>query len=102
MTATITAEQIVVAAGSRPAVPAIPGLDGVDFHTSDTIMRIAEVPRSLVVVGGGFIAAEMGHVFAAFGSAVSIVQRGPRLLMAEDEAISQRFTDQAPAASTCT
>ena len=91
----ITGEQIVVASGSRPAIPAIPGLDDVDFHTSDTIMRIAEVPRSMAVIGGGFIAAEMGHVFAAFGSAVSIVQRGPRLLMAEDEAVSQRFTDQA-------
>lgn len=92
---TIIGEQIVVAAGSRPVVPTIPGLDGVDYHTSDTIMRIAEVPRSMAVIGGGFIAAEMGHVFAAFGSAVSIVQRGPRLLMAEDEAVSQRFTDQA-------
>ena len=91
----ITGAQVVVASGSRPAIPAIPGLDGVDFHTSDTIMRIAEVPRSMAVIGGGFIAAEMGHVFAAFGSAVSIVQRGPRLLMAEDEAVSQRLTDQA-------
>ena len=90
----IEGEQIVVAVGSRPVVPAIPGLDTVDYHTSDTIMRVAEVPRSLVVLGGGFIAAEMGHVFASFGAAVSIVQRGPRLLMAEDEAVSQRFTDQ--------
>lgn len=91
----ITGGQIVVASGSRPVVPSIPGLDRVDFHTSDTIMRIAEVPRSMAVIGGGFIAAEMGHVFAAFGSAVSIVQRGPRLLMAEDEAVSQRFTNLA-------
>lgn len=91
---TLTGEQIVVAAGSRPDIPAIPGLDRVDYHTSDTIMRIAEVPRSMAVIGGGFIAAEMGHVFAAFGAAVSIVQRGPRLLMAEDEAVSQRFTEQ--------
>lgn len=91
---TLTGEQIVVAAGSRPDIPAIPGLDQVEYHTSDTIMRIAEIPRSMAVIGGGFIAAEMGHVFAAFGAAVSIVQRGPRLLMAEDEAVSQRFTEQ--------
>ncbi len=91
---TLTGEQIVVAAGSRPDIPAIPGLDQVEYHTSDTIMRIAEVPHSMVVIGGGFIAAEMGHVFAAFGAAVSIVQRGRRLLMAEDEAVSQRFTEQ--------
>ena len=90
---TLTGDQIVVAAGSRPDMPDIPGLDQVDFHTSDTIMRIAAIPRSMAVIGGGFIAAEMGHVFAAFGAAVSIVQRGPRLLMAEDEAVSQRFTE---------
>lgn len=90
----ITGDQIVVAAGSRPDVPTIPGLDTVDYHTSDTIMRIAEIPRSLVVLGGGFIAAEIGHVFASFGAAVTVLQRGPRLLMAEDEAVSQRFTEQ--------
>ena len=91
----ISGEQIVVAAGSRPAIPDIPGLDGVEFHTSDTIMRIDAVPRSMVIVGGGFIAAEMGHVFASFGAAVSIVQRAPRLLMGEDEDISGRFTELA-------
>jgi mycothione reductase len=91
----LTAEHIVVAAGSRPVVPDTPGLDSVPFHTSDTIMRVDEVPDSLVVIGGGFVAAEMGHVFGAFGSAVTIIQRGPRLLMAEDEEISARFTEVA-------
>ena len=91
----LTADQVVVAAGSRPVVPAIPGLDRVPFHTSDTIMRVDVVPESLAVIGGGFIAAEMGHVFDAFGSAVTIVQRGPRLLTAEDEAVSARFTEVA-------
>jgi mycothione reductase len=89
----ITAEQIVVAVGSRPIVPSIPGLDAVPFHTSDTIMRIDHVPASLLVIGGGFIAAELGHVFGAFGADVTIVQRGPRLLMAEDEQVSARFTE---------
>lgn len=89
----VTAEQIVVAVGSRPVVPDIPGLADVPFHTSDTIMRVDEVPDSLLVIGGGFIAAELGHVFGAFGARVTMVQRGPRLLMAEDREISQRFTD---------
>jgi mycothione reductase len=89
----ISADTIVVAVGSRPVVPPIPGLDGVPFHTSDTIMRVDEVPRSLVIIGGGFIAAELGHVFGAFGSDVTVVQRGPRLLMAEDEQVSARFTE---------
>lgn len=91
----LTAERVVVAVGSRPALPLIAGLDGVSFHTSDTIMRIPEVPESLVIIGGGFIAAEMGHVFDAFGAEVTIVQRGPRLLMGEDAEVSARFTECA-------
>ncbi len=89
------ADQIVVSVGARPVVPEIPGLDSVAFETSDTIMRIDAVPRRLVILGGGFIAAELGHVFEAFGAEVTIVQRGPRLLMAEDEAVSVRFTELA-------
>jgi mycothione reductase len=89
----ISADTFVVAVGSRPVVPQIPGLDGVPFHTSDTIMRIDELPESLVIIGGGYIAAELGHVFGAFGTDVTIVQRGPRLLMNEDEQISARFTE---------
>ncbi|MGH3840591.1 MAG: mycothione reductase [Pseudonocardiaceae bacterium] len=91
----LTAPQIVVAVGARPVVPPIPGLDTVAFHTSDTIMRVAEVPASLIVIGGGFIAAELGHVFGALGAEVTIVARGPRLLMAEDEQVSARFTELA-------
>ena len=91
----LTAKQIVVAAGSRPVIPAIPGLDTVPFHTSDTIMRIDEVPSSLLVIGGGFIAAELGHVFGAFGAEVTVVGRGHRLLTAEDEEVSARFTELA-------
>lgn len=91
----ITAERIVVAVGSRPIVPAIPGLETVPFYTSDTIMRIEEIPASLVVIGGGYIVAELGHVFDAFGSDVTIVQRGPRLLTGEVEQVSARFTELA-------
>jgi mycothione reductase len=91
----ISADTFVVATGSRPVVPAIDGLADVEFHTSDTIMQIDAVPKSLVIIGGGAIAAELGHVFGAFGSKVTIVQRAPRLLMAEDEQVSQRFTEIA-------
>ncbi|MHA6623221.1 mycothione reductase [Pseudonocardia sp. DLS-67] len=92
---TITAETIVVATGSRPVAPAIDGLADVDFHTSDTIMRIDEVPESLIIIGGGVIAAEMGHIFGGLGARVTMVQRGPRLLMGEDEQVSRRFTELA-------
>ncbi|MET8537601.1 mycothione reductase [Streptomyces sp. NPDC005065] len=91
----ITADTFIVAVGSRPVVPDIPGLDTVAYHTSDTIMRIDDLPASMAVIGGGFIAAEFSHVFSAFGTDVTIVQRGPRLLMAEDEQVSARFTELA-------
>jgi mycothione reductase len=91
----LTGDTFVVAVGSRPLVPDVPGLDTVPFHTSDTVMRIDEVPASMVVIGGGFIAAEFSHVFGSFGSDVTIVQRGPRLLTSEDEQVSARFTELA-------
>ncbi|MFJ9805690.1 mycothione reductase [Streptomyces wuyuanensis] len=91
----LTADTFVVAVGSRPLVPDVPGLDSVPFHTSDTIMRIDEVPASMVVIGGGFVAAEFSHVFGSFGTDVTIVQRGPRLLTSEDEQVSARFTELA-------
>jgi mycothione reductase len=90
----LTAQRFVIAVGSRPMVPDIAGLDDIDFHTSDTIMRVESIPSSMIVLGGGFIAAEMGHVFDAFGSTVHVVQRGPRLLMGEDVEISAAFTEQ--------
>src|SRR5690606_25371103 len=71
----VTAEQIVLAAGARPFIPDVPGLDRVPFHTSDTIMRIDEMPEHLIVMGSGYIAAELAHVFGALGSRVTIVAR---------------------------
>jgi len=91
----ITGDQIVIAAGARSFVPDIPGLDSVPFHTSDSIMRLPELPRHLVILGGGFIAAEMAHVFGGLGSAVTIINRGHVLLRAEDHDVARRFTDIA-------
>ena len=78
----ITADKFVLAAGGRPVIPDIPGLDEDmvghgPIHTSDTIMRIDKRPKRLIVVGGGYIAAEFAHVFAAFGVEVTQLVRGP-------------------------
>jgi len=89
----LRSERFVLAAGSRPVVPAIPGLDGVDYVTSDEVMRLDTLPRSMAVVGGGFIAAEMSHVFGALGTDVSILERGPYLLAHHDHDVRDRFTD---------
>jgi mycothione reductase len=89
----LTARHIVLAVGSRPCIPPIPGLSDVPYLTSDDVMRIDALPASMVIVGGGFIAAEMGHVFASFGTEVTILQRRARLLMAQDVDVSTRFTE---------
>ncbi len=84
--------QVLVAAGGRPMVPDIEGLDSVHFHTSDDIMRIDELPKHLIILGGGFIANELAHVFGSFGSRITIIHRGDVMLRAQDELIASRFT----------
>ncbi|MXW75227.1 MAG: mycothione reductase [Acidimicrobiaceae bacterium] len=88
----ITADKIVLAAGARAFVPDIAGLAESDFHTSDTIMRIEALPKRLTVIGGGYIAAELGNVFGSLGSEVTFLLRGHTMLRAQDRAISERFT----------
>jgi mycothione reductase len=90
---TITADRIVIAAGSRPVVPDLPGLSSVEFHTSDTVMRLPELPQSLIIIGGGYIAAEFAHVFSAFGTSVTVLNRSEVLLRREDVEVAKRFTD---------
>lgn len=85
---------VLLAAGARPHLPDLPGLDSVPFHTSDTIMRLPELPRRMIVLGGGFIAAELGHVFGSFGVEITFVFRGPRLLRDQDDALSARVTEE--------
>jgi len=89
----ITADTIVLAAGARPRVPDIAGLADVRFHTSATVMRLETVPERMAILGGGFIACEMAHVFDAMGSQVTIVNRSKNLLRKEDDEISERFTE---------
>jgi mycothione reductase len=89
----VTGEQIVVAVGARPFIPAIEGLSGVPFHTSDDIMRVDELPKRLLVIGGGFIANELAYVFSAFGCHVTLIHRGQALLTAEDDDVSAAFTE---------
>ena len=73
-----------IATGSRAAVPKIDGLEGIAFHTNETIFSLTELPRRLAVVGGGPIGCELAQAFARFGSEVVLVQRGDRLLPHDD------------------
>ena len=72
---TITAPNVLITAGSRPVIPPIPGLVETGCHTSDSIMRLDALPARLGIIGGGYIAVEMGHVFSALGSDVTLINR---------------------------
>src|SRR5258708_6544185 len=89
----IGADRFVLATGSRPRIPPVPGLAGVPYLTSDTVMRLDKLPESMVVLGGGYIAAEMSHVFGSLGTAVTIVEPGPHLLSPPDTDIHARFSN---------
>ncbi|MDN5807804.1 MAG: mycothione reductase [Brevibacterium sp.] len=95
----ITAARIVIAAGASPFIPDAKGLDpqrvdtdGYPVFTSDSIMRVPQRPERLVIIGSGIIAMEFAHVFAGFGTEVTVIARGPRLLGNIDEESSDEFT----------
>ncbi|GAA0199809.1 dihydrolipoyl dehydrogenase [Haladaptatus pallidirubidus] len=91
----IRGEKVVVAGGARPVVPPIDGLDDVDFLTSKDALRLDRQPEHLVVVGGGYIAAELGYFYEALGTSVTIIGRSDVLLSNEDREIAETFTDVA-------
>ncbi len=89
----ISAETVVIAAGTRPRIPDVDGIRDVPFITSDEALRLPKQPARLVIYGGGFIAAELAHFFGALGTHVTIVYRGSQLLRREDDDVSARFTE---------
>jgi pyruvate/2-oxoglutarate dehydrogenase complex dihydrolipoamide dehydrogenase (E3) component len=80
----LSADQIFINAGARPAVPAVDGLKDVPFLDSTSIMELDAVPEHLLVLGGGYVGLEFGQMFRRFGSRVSVVQSGAQLLARED------------------
>jgi len=97
-TQTLTTRAIVIAAGARPFVPPIPGIEEVGYVTSDTIWELRQLPRRLVVLGGGPIGSELAQCFARLGSQVTQVEMLPRIMIREDPEISdmvmQRFRQE--------
>jgi pyruvate/2-oxoglutarate dehydrogenase complex dihydrolipoamide dehydrogenase (E3) component/uncharacterized membrane protein YdjX (TVP38/TMEM64 family) len=89
----LTARSIVIAAGARPFVPPLPGLDDVGYVTSDTLWdefaKLDEVPKRLVVLGGGPIGCELAQSFARLGSHVTQVEMGARIMIREDAEVSE-------------
>lgn len=84
----IQSKKIVIAAGSRPLIPPIDGLDKVDYLTNESVLKLKKPPKSIVIIGGGYIAAEYGHFLESMGAKVTILQRADRIVNHEDEEIS--------------
>ena len=81
--------RIFINVGGRAFVPSMPGLDTVDFLTNSTMMDIDEVPDHLIIVRGSYIGLEFGQMYRRFGSEVTIIEMGPRLIQREDEDVSE-------------
>jgi pyruvate/2-oxoglutarate dehydrogenase complex dihydrolipoamide dehydrogenase (E3) component/uncharacterized membrane protein YdjX (TVP38/TMEM64 family) len=103
---TLATRAIVIAAGARPLVPPIPGLDAVGCLTSDTVWGLRTLPKRLLVLGGGPIGCELALAFARFGAQVTQVEMAPRLMGREDpevsELVARRFADEGIAVRTGT
>ncbi|NHJ14545.1 MAG: dihydrolipoyl dehydrogenase [Candidatus Thorarchaeota archaeon] len=85
----IKGTHIFIAAGTRPLIPKIKGLDKVDFMTSKEALELTEQPKAMIILGGGYIAAEFGHFFSAVGTDVAIIGRNKYLVKNEDPDVSK-------------
>ena len=90
----ITADKIFLVAGARPLIPPIRGLDEVPYLTNENVLRLERLPESLTIIGGGYIACEYAHFFAAMGSQVTILQRNRRLVPNEEPEISELLREK--------
>jgi len=91
---TITTRNIILATGANPFVPPIPGLDKIDYLTSDTLWNIRQLPKRMIVLGGGPIGCEMAQTFARFGAEVSQVEMAPQILIREDQEVTDMVTER--------
>jgi pyruvate/2-oxoglutarate dehydrogenase complex dihydrolipoamide dehydrogenase (E3) component len=90
---TLEADKIFVNVGARASVPPIPGLDEVDYFTNSNMMDVHFLPPHLVIIGGSYIALEFAQMYRRFGSEVTVIERGPRVIAREDEDISLAIRD---------
>jgi pyruvate/2-oxoglutarate dehydrogenase complex dihydrolipoamide dehydrogenase (E3) component len=89
----LTGERIFIDVGGRPVVPKLPGVDKVPYLTSETMMDVDFVPEHLIVVGGSYVGLEFGQMYRRFGSRVTVVEMGSRLIGREDPDVSQCVRD---------
>lgn len=87
-THTITAKKIYIVSGARSAIPPIKELERINYLTSDNVLQLQEPPKSIIIVGGGYIGVEYGHFFAGMGIKTTIIQRMPKLIPEEEPEVS--------------
>jgi mycothione reductase len=85
----LKADKIVIATGSRPFNPPLPGLNKIDYLTNESVLQLTEKPESLIMIGGGYISVEYAHFFAAMGTRVTIVEMANRLILSEEPEIAE-------------
>jgi mycothione reductase len=86
---TILGNKICIASGSRTAIPPIKGLKDIGYLTNETVLQLKERPKSIIIIGGGYIAVEYSHFFASIGTKVTILEMASRLILSEEPAISE-------------
>jgi mycothione reductase len=86
---TIKGKKIYLVSGARPLIPPVKGIENIDYLTNDTVFDLSTKPESLIIIGGGYVAAEFAHFFSAVGTKVTIIQRAKRLLKEEEPEISE-------------
>ena len=91
---TIKAKVIFISSGARTALPLIKGIEGIDYLTSDTVLQLQTQPKSVIIVGGGYIGMEYGHFFSAIGTKTTIIQRADRVLPEEEPEVSDLLRSQ--------
>ncbi|MFX1424582.1 MAG: dihydrolipoyl dehydrogenase, partial [Promethearchaeota archaeon] len=84
----ISSKMIFLCIGSKTLIPPITGLEKIGYQTSDSILHIKKLPKSMLIIGGGYIAAEYGHFFSSMGSKVTIIGRNPQFLPQEEPEVS--------------
>ena len=89
----LEAEKIVINVGGRAFAPNIPGLNEVDYLTNSSIMEVDFLPEHLIIIGGSYIGLEFAQMYRRFGSTVTVLQRGPRLISREDEDVSETIKE---------
>lgn len=89
----VTADVVILDVGGRPSAPPVPGLDAIDWLDSSSIMELREVPRHLIVLGGGYVGLEFAQLFRRFGSDITVVERAPQLLAREDADVAGAIAD---------